>query len=79
MFKVVENTGATLWNPLEIIEANAVSTLREPRNLRYAWGESATVPGVYHFQESFVGKQGFENFWLLILLDRRKNFCLQFT
>ena len=32
---------------LEIIEANAVSTLREPRNLRYAWGESATVPGVY--------------------------------
>ena len=45
---------------LEIIEANAVSTLREPRNLRYAWGESATVPGVYHFQESFVGKQGFD-------------------
>ena len=32
---------------LEIIEANAVSTLREPRNLRYAWGESATTPGVY--------------------------------
>ena len=45
---------------LEIIEANALSTLREPRNLRYAWGESATVPGVYHFQESFVGKQGFD-------------------
>ena len=25
-----------------------------------------------------VGKQGFENFCLLILLDRRKNLCLQF-
>ena len=24
-----------------------------------------------------VGKQGFENFWLLILVDRRKNPCIQ--
>lgn len=45
---------------LQVIEANTVGTLREPRNLRYAWGDSATAPGVYHFQESFVGKQGFD-------------------
>lgn len=45
---------------LQVINANTVGTLREPRNLRYAWGESATAPGVFHFQESFVGKQGFD-------------------
>jgi len=45
---------------LDVIRNNAVSTLREPRNLRYAWGESATTPHTWHFQESFVGKRGFD-------------------
>ena len=45
---------------LECIRANAAGTLQEPRNLRYCWGESATEPGTFHFQESFVGKAGFE-------------------
>lgn len=45
---------------LDCIRANAAGTLREPKNLRYCWGESATEPGTFHFQESFVGEAGFQ-------------------
>lgn len=45
---------------LSVIEANAAGTLSEPRNLRYCWGESATTPNTFHFQESFAGKAGFD-------------------
>ena len=38
------------------------------------------LPTTFKFchEAAHVGKQGYENFWLLILLDRRKNLCLQF-
>ena len=45
---------------LEVIRANAAGTLLEPRNLRYCWGPSAGDENVFHFQESFVEKAGFE-------------------
>ena len=45
---------------LECIRANAAGTLKEPRNLRYCWGPSAGDENVFHFQESFVEKAGFE-------------------
>ena len=41
--------------------------------------DGVELPSTLEFcQEiSHVGKQGFENFWLLIILDRQKNLCLQ--
>ena len=42
--------------------------------------DGGELPSTLKFchEVAHVGKQGFENFWLLILLDRRKNLCLQF-
>ena len=46
---------------LECIRANALGTLTtEPKCKGYTWGESTTQPNVFHFQEQFVDKEGFE-------------------
>ena len=46
---------------LECIQANAKGTLTtEPLCKGYTWGESTTQPNVFHFQEQFVDKEGFE-------------------
>lgn len=46
---------------LDCIRANAKGTLTtEPLCKGYTWGESTTQPNVFHFQEQFVDKEGFE-------------------
>merc|ERR1719266_1520382 len=42
--------------------------------------DGGELPSTLNFSHevAHVGKQGFEHFWLLVLLDRRKNLCLQF-
>lgn len=42
------------------ITKNAAGTKLEPLNVLYTWGESITKPNVFHFQEQFIGKAGFE-------------------
>ena len=46
---------------LRVIRINAEGTRNdELLNRLYTWGESATQLNVFHFQEQFVGKKGFE-------------------
>ena len=33
----------------------------EPLARGYTWGENIATPNVFHFQEQFAGKEGFEN------------------
>jgi quinol monooxygenase YgiN len=42
------------------IAKNAAGTKQEPLNVLYTWGESVTTPNLFHFQEQFLGKAGFE-------------------
>ena len=39
---------------------NEKGTLKEPLAKAYTWGESITAPNVFHFQEQFAAKEGFE-------------------
>ena len=46
---------------LECIKQNQIGTLTtETRALLYTWGESITDRNTFHFQEQFVGEEGFQ-------------------
>eukprot|EP01038_Epipyxis_sp_PR26KG_P013860 gene13860-18587_t len=47
---------------LKAIEENAKGTLtNEPLNRLYTWGENINVPNQFHFQEQFIGEEGFKS------------------
>ena len=33
--------------------------MQEPLNVAYTWGESVNEPNTFHFQEQFMGEEGF--------------------
>ena len=45
---------------LRVIRINAQGTrTKEPLNIAYTWGESVNEPNTFHFQEQFMGEEGF--------------------
>lgn len=45
---------------LRVIRINSAGTrTQEPLNHMYMWGESTTEPNTFHFQEQFLGEEGF--------------------
>jgi len=45
---------------IDLIKKNEIGTLNEPLAIQYFWGENINEKNLFHFQEQFKGKIGFD-------------------